>query len=81
MSEANETARAIAREIQSLRPLADYLRLCLLDIPEVHAGGRLPLLSDVLNVASEYQKAADKLRKLASAIDMLAEQADAEALQ
>ena len=58
------TARDVEREILRLSPLADYLRLSLLDIPEVYACGRLPLRGDVLAVADEFQRAADRLRNL-----------------
>ena len=58
------TARDVEREILRLSPLADYLRLSLLDIPEVSACGRLPLRGDVLAVADEFQRAADRLRML-----------------
>lgn len=42
------TARDVERVILCLSPLADYLWLSLLDIPEVYANGRLPQQGDVL---------------------------------
>lgn len=70
------TARDVEREILRLSPLADYLRLSLLDIPEVYACGRLPLRGDVLAVADEFQRAADRLRNLEHTLALLEEQAD-----
>lgn len=69
-------ARDVEREILRLSPLADYLRLSLLDIPEVYACGRLPLRGDVLAVADEFQRAADRLRNLEHTLALLEEQAD-----
>ena len=77
LTQAASTIRALGIGFGEYRRLlADYLRLSLLDIPEVYACGRLPLRGDVLAVADEFQRAADRLRNLEHTLALLEEQAD-----